>query len=731
MAGNPFLQRRPSVLNFPGGFHWYTYIYLINIPGLVKNLHKTLFLVCFLLAALHLSAGINVNKAPVVEGMMQKYHCCPRPLDDQFCRDVLSNFIDGMDAMHLYFTAEDIKTLSDLSALKSQINGTGNTFLNTTITLYKQRLEKADSTLTSILQKPFDLTVDENIDFSADTSSWALNNKELHDRWFKYLKYETLHRLSDLKYYDSTATNDYVLKQQRGELVIVRKTEERHIRRVLDDPAGYETYMGSLFCNAITTAYDPHSEYFPQVLKENFIGELSGNNYSFGFELGENDKGDVEIARLMPGSPAWKCGQLNQNDVLLQLQWQDKPVVDLAGASADEVGELLISENHKRLTLTVHKANGMRVTVTLEKARIQSDDDFVKSYVLDGPKKVGYILLPGFYSEWEASGGSSCANDVAKEVVKLKTQNIDALIIDLRNNGGGSLDEALQLAGIFIDEGTLGFSKEKNERPHALKNPNRGTIYDGPIAILVNGGSASASEFLAAALQDYNRAIIIGSPTFGKATFQEVLPADTAINLDKMKPADFDNGKFDYVKITTGRFYRPTGKTHQMTGVQPDIALPDLYDNLLERESTLKNALLPDSIKRAVIFNPLPPLPIRELKTKSTARISASDGFRLVTTANKFYVGLDRARHHTIPLKFDSFMALGDKYNGESARLNRELQQDSVRTFKAENHGGDVKRLALGGYESEQNERFLKFMMHDIYINEAFLILADYISLKR
>ncbi len=696
-----------------------------------KILSRTFLLALTFLSTLWLLGGNGENKAPVVEVMMQKYHCCPRPLDDQFCRDVLNGFLTDMDEMHLYFTAEDIKRLSDLAIVKAQIDGTGNTFLNTAVTLYKERLEQADSTLIAILQKPFDLTKDESIDFEADSSSWAQNDKELNDRWLKYLKYETLHRLSDLKYYDSTATNDYILNRQRGELIVVRKTEERRIKRVLDDPAGFETYMGSLFCNAITTSYDPHSEYFPPVLKENFIGEMNGNNYSFGFELGENDKGDVEIDRLMPGSPAWKCGQLNEKDVLLQLQWQDRPAVDLAGASADEVGEMLTSENHKRLALTVHKADGMRVTVTLEKAQIQTDDDFVKSYVLDGPKKVGYILLPAFYSEWEASAGSSCANDVAKEVVRLKAQHIDALIIDLRNNGGGSMDEAIQLAGIFIDGGTLGFSKEKNAPPQPLKDPKRGTIYDGPIAVLVNGGSASASEFLAAALQDYNRAIIIGSPTFGKATFQEVLPADTSINLDKMKPADFNNNKYDYVKVTTGRFYRPTGKTHQMTGVQPDITLPDLYDGLLERESTLKHALLPDSIKRAAIFNPLQPLPVSELKIKSAVRVSASNGFRLVDKAHKFYVEMDRAKHQTIPLKFDAFMELGDKYNGESARLARELQQDSVRSFKAENHGSDVKRMALGGYESEQNERFLKFMMHDIYINEAFLILADYISLKR
>lgn len=698
---------------------------------MAKHFYSLQLILCLSLFYQGLRAGNTVNKAPLVEGMMQKYHCCPRPLDDRFCRDVLYNFIGDLDAMHLYFTAADINKLSDLAAVKAQIRGTNLNFLNTAVTLYKQRLEKADSTLISILQKPFDLTIDENIDFSADTSSWAANDNELRARWQKYLKYETLHRLSDIKYYDSTATSDYILKQQRGQLIIVRKTEERRIKKVLDDPAGYENYVGTLFCNAITTAYDPHSEYFPPAQKENFIGELNGNNYSFGFELGENDKGDVEIARLVPGSPAWKCGQLNQNDVLLQLQWQDKPVVDLAGASADEVGELLTSENHKRLSLTVHKADGMRVTVTLEKAQIQSDEDFVKSYVLDGPKKIGYILLPGFYSEWEASEGSSCANDVAKEVVKLKKLNIDALIIDLRNNGGGSLDEALQLAGIFIDEGTLGFSKARNERPHALKDPNRGTIYDGPMAVLVNGGSASASEFLAAALQDYNRAIIVGSPTFGKATFQEVLPADTTLDFAKMKAADFNNSKYDYVKVTTGRFYRPTGKTPQMTGVIPDISLPDLYDNLLERESMMKNALLPDTIKRAAIFNPLPPYPVKDLAAKSNARVSVSNGFKLVNLAHKFYMEMNDAKHQVIPLKFESFMALGEKYNGESARVADNLEQDSIRSFKAKNHGGDIARMALGGYEAEQNERFLNFMMHDIYINEAFLILADYISLKR
>jgi len=248
---------------------------------------------------------------------------------------------------------------------------------------------------------------------------------------------------------------------------------------------------------------------------------------------------------------------------------------------------------------------------------------------------------------------------------------------------------------------------------------------------LVNGLSASAAEFTTAALQDYNRAIIVGSPTFGKATFQEILPCDTTINLEKTSPDALNKNKYDYIKLTTGKFYRVTGKSHQVEGVQPDIKLPDWFEALEERESSLKHALPADSVKKALYFEQLKPLPIADLASKSKNRTKASHAFGLIQKTSDLFREISTLKTVAIPLSFDPFLGYSKKYNTGGMSLYKQMMQDSTRSFKAENFGADKDRMAMGGYEADINTRTLSGIMHDIYINESFLILADYIKLSK
>ena len=264
-----------------------------------------------------------------------------------------------------------------------------------------------------------------------------------------------------------------------------------------------------------------------------------------------------------------------------------------------------------RLVLKFRKKDGTTRIVLLRKEKIENEENIVKGFVLKGEKKIGYILLPAFYTEWENESGSSCANDVAKEIVKLKKENIDGLILDVRYNGGGSLGEAMEMIGIFVDEGPLMGQKQKAEKVIYLKDPNRGTIYNGPMALMVNGQSASASEILAASLQDYNRALIVGSNTYGKATMQQMMLLDTMTN----RPTQIGNAK-DIVKITTGKLYRLSGETAQMNGVSPDIVLPDAFDGLDYREKFSSFALPADKVAKNAYYKPLAALPVNELPEK-------------------------------------------------------------------------------------------------------------------
>ena len=450
---------------------------------------------------------------------------------------------------------------------------------------------------------------------------------------------------------------------------------------------------------------------------------MSTEALSFGLALDENEKGQIVINDLTPGGPAWKSGDINEGDELLSLQWEGKEAVEMAGLSLEDAYEVLDQSINDRLVVKSKKSDGTVKIVFLRKEKLENEENIVKGFVLKGEKKIGYILLPAFYTQWENETGSSCADDVAKEIVKLKRENIDALILDIRYNGGGSLGEALQMAGIFIDEGPLMGQKQKDGKVIYLKDPNRGTIYNGPMALMVNAQSASASEILAAALQDYNRAVVIGSNTFGKATMQQMMVLDTLTN----KPGNIGKSK-DIVKITTGKLYRLNGGTAQLNGVTPDIVLPDAYDGVDYREKFFSFALASDMVTKNAFYRPLTALPVSELAKKSSDRISDSKEFNAIknmVTAMRSR----RAKTETIPLNQEGF----EQWAGQ-----RELEMDiiegqasSAGKFTADNHGLD-KALLTGnsGYAKEINKEWLLNVTEDIYIQEACSVLCDLIKLN-
>lgn len=424
----------------------------------------------------------------------------------------------------------------------------------------------------------------------------------------------------------------YKSRLQKKDSAIAKKKEaqllHRHIRKVLDHPSGYENYLAAIYCDVLANSFDPHTEYMPLEEKQDFDASLGTEGYYFGFSLEENENGDTEIGRLMPGSPAWKSGDLNKGDVITKIGWEGKEQVEVAGIEPDELSELLDGSNTDKLQITVRKANGIEKTTSLIKEKIDNEENNVKGYVLKGPESIGYIYLPDFYTGHEGSNGS-CANDVAKEIVKLKKENIRGLILDVRYNGGGSLQEALDMAGIFIDAGPLSMIREKSGKIISLKDMNRGTIYDGPMTLLVNSQSASASELLGAVLQDYNRAVVVGSTTFGKGSAQVIFPVDTS-NL----PLASRNTEYGFVKITISKFYRVNGRTTQHAGVTPDVALPDIFDGMNYHEAALPAALPSDTIKKNAYYTPLLQLPLGSIVEKSDARVNHNKKFQLIRKYN-------------------------------------------------------------------------------------------------
>lgn len=682
-------------------------------------------LLCLLLSN-NLRAQVAKNEAILLRHTLEKNHYSPRNIDDQLSREVFVKFLKTLDRNGLYFLASDYKEFSAYeTSIDDELKGKSWGFLPLVTERYKQRLLNADKTITSILEKPFDYTTSEIIKFpEEDSLGFAADEKAYQQQWTKYLKYKTLWKLVSL-YQDSSVTDQLILSKEATIRQKVKLIQKRKIKRILENPNGYENYIASMFFGSITYCFDPHSVYMSKTDWENFESSLSKEAFSFGMDLDENEAGDVYIARLVPGGPAWKSNELHKDDILTELKWEGKEAIDLTGAESDEVETILESSNSVKLEITVRTAGGMQKTVSLVKEKIREEDNIVKSYILNGDKKIGYISLPGFYSEWENMSPLGCSNDVAKEIIKLKEEKIDGLILDIRYNGGGSLIEGLNLAGIFINEGPLFMMQSRDKKPYVMKDMNRGTVYDGPLVLMVNGQSASASEVLASTLQDYNRALIVGSTTYGKATGQIVIPMDSTIN-----PYDLEKTglKSDYgvSTVTVKKLYRITGKSAQLKGVSPDIHLPDIYEVLKFTEKFYKTALPSDSVSKKVVYSPLNPLPVKSLSEKSRTRINNNPDFQLL---KKLIASQEKIQKeiNVVSLNFTQFKnkTLASYKEWELLEKNG-FGKSSV--YTVENTSYDKEVMNLDSYTKEINDVLIDNIKEDIYIQESFHILTDLIN---
>ncbi len=666
------------------------------------------------------------QKAILLKRTIELNHLAPRPVDDSFSVAVFRSIINAADARRLLFTETEFNALQAFSSLlDDELRGGDWRFLDLFSATYKKAIQRADSIIARHTAKPFDFTVSETVSSSKKGSFlFAQDVPALAARWMRNMKYRALTKMFDEVAADSTGNTSLKKVIDRSEAKTrewLKKIETRLLKKITDEGIG--NYTANLYLNAVATGFDPHTNYFSPLDSREFRESVSAEALSLGLVLDETEKGQIVIDLLSPGGPAWKSGDLNKGDILLSVLWEGKETADITAATLEEAYEELDNPAGEKVILKVQKADGSVKQVMLRKEKIENEENIVKGFVLSGEKKIGYILLPGFYTDWDSEGGSGCANDVAKEIVKLKKENIDGLILDVRHNGGGSLGEALDMLGIFIDEGPLVGIQSKEPKITFLKDANRGTIYNGPMVLLVNGQSASASELLAATLQDYNRAVIVGSATFGKATMQRVYALDTIGKNDKATATPVES-----VKITGGKLYRVTGETAQRNGVIPDVLLPDAFDALEYRENSYPNPLGNETVAKNNYYKPLAPLPVAGLASKSASRINADQNFNDI----KKILAMMSARlkgTEKISVRWDEF----EKWARQQEKESDVLKGDGLasgKSFTADNHSLDKALLVNNDFAKEINTSWLKDIGGDIYIQEAFLILCDLIKLR-
>ncbi len=478
----------------------------------------------------------------------------------------------------------------------------------------------------------------------------------------------------------------------------------------------------SVYFNAITGIYDPHTEFFPPKDKANFDIGMSGQLEGIGAQLQEKD-GYIKVSSIVPGSASYKQGQLKTGDIILKVGQGASDPVDVVDMRLEDVVVLVRGKKGTEVRLTVKKPDASIVVIPIIRDIVLIEETYAQSAIIKGKKNIGYIKLPSFYADFSGKGGRSCSQDVKKEIEKLKAENVDGIILDLRYNGGGSLPDVVDMAGLFIDKGPIVQVKQKTGLPQVLDDKNSSTVYDGPLVVMINSNSASASEIMAAAIQDYKRGVIVGtSPSsFGKGTVQRFF------DLDDYLPAQYSDIKpLGSVKVTTQKFYRINGDATQLKGVIPDIVLPDPYYLLDQGEKEQDYPMAWDEIAPAKYETLKANYSLDKVKAGSLERVKNNSGFALLNEQAK---RLKKRKDETmISLNFDKYLAEQKLYKEESKKLDvldKEIEGVEVITLKS-----DMEKINADTLKANKTKDWYKLIKKDIYLNETVAIIDEMSSVQ-
>ncbi|GGB80911.1 tail-specific protease [Flavobacterium suaedae] len=651
-----------------------------------------------------------------MNSVLQSEHVQPKPVDDSLSVYVFNTVITALDKYRTILVEEDYTKLSvHKYKIDDYINNNQCAFLNDFITTYKTALNRSKTSIEEITASALPLSLNDSIRYSKKAFPF---NKDVETNK-KFIRKKIIHDI--LEDIAKQSKNKDSLKVKLTELAPAsqEKIKEAALCRInglLEPSEGFENSMYNQFFSAFCSYFDPHSTYFNYNEKASFMSTVSNENYSLGIYVSLNEKEEVVVEEIVPGGPAYKTSKIDKGDQLLKLAANDSEYT-VTCASMEAINDVVFSDSYKDVTLTLRKKDGTVYSVALQKQIMQAYDHSVYSYIIgDNESPIGYIKIPSFYSGADRNGIKGCASDVAKEIVKLKEKNIKGLIVDLQYNGGGSIDEVISLAGMFINYGPVTVISGKSDYKNIVKDYNRGMLYKGPMVVLVNEFSASASEFFAGTMQDYNRAVIVGSTTLGKASMQAIVPLHEGRENN------------DFIKVTIDKFYRVTGKSNQYIGIVPDVKLPTFYNYLKQRESDMPNAFKNDSLDIHLKYTPLSNNYLKQAVTNSQHRI-ANDS--LFTAMDKINQSIEKVYHEDkkpVAINFDA--VFNDVHNNDS------LWEDVNTLFETDTKL-NVQQVANTNME-ELNDTFyksmdsykIKLIKNDPYIKEGYNIVTDLYNMQ-
>ncbi|RYD80496.1 MAG: PDZ domain-containing protein [Sphingobacteriales bacterium] len=662
--------------------------------------------------------------------LLEEGHYSPKKIDDNFSKDVFKKFIEDLDGDKNVLLQSDVDGFKKYETMiDDEVHGAPIESFYAVNTVYLKRQAEMPAIYKEILGKPFDFSVNESIDMDSKNRSFPKTESERKELLRKQMKYMVLERYVFAQ--DDREKNkgkkDFVVKAdstlEREAREQVSKQMDRYMATRKNRETNDENF--STFVNAITTTMDPHTTYFPPIDLRTFNESMRGSFFGIGAQLKDED-GKIKIASLVTGGPAWKGGELKENDEIIKVAEGNAAPVDVTGYSVTDAIKLIRgAKKGSEVRLTVKKVDGLTKVITLLRDDIKLDEVFAKSAVINGDKKIGYIYLPEFYADFDNKGGSSCAQDVAKELEKLKAENVEGVVLDLRGNGGGSLWDVVQMVGLFIENGPVVQVKGRGDKARVLDDPDKGAVlYNGPLTVLVDETSASASEIFAAAIQDYKRGIVIGSTsTYGKGTVQRNIPLNpqsenSLFNANKEAAEDLGT-----VKLTLQKFYRINGGATQLRGVEPDVVLPDRLEYLKFREKDNTNALVWDEIKDASYKKWNSTYSTDAVISSSIQDVNNSSTFGKIKT-NVEWLGKNYDRAYSLNL--DQFKkeqkALKDVFKQieEAYKLPKAMDLKSL--------AADAETINSSKEKTDRNKQWIKMRSEDIYIDESVKILTKMIE---
>lgn len=650
--------------------------------------------------------------------VLEQGHFDPKTIDDEFSVNVFDSYLTQLDPYKRYFYESDIKEFSKYqNDIDNQIKDYDLSFFNLTHSRLLERIEETKAMYQEVLSQPFNYDLEETFSSDYEKLDYVKNKKQMRERWRQQLKFSTIANYDDLLMLQEKGDDSEEMKSISELEVESRETTLKQLDELyefIDDRERKDWF--SVYVNAIVEEFDPHTFYFAPEDKDRFDVAMSGNFEGIGARLQKRLDGIV-VNEIISGGPAWRQNELEVGDQILKVRQENEPeAVNVVGMKLDDAIKFIKGPKGTKVTLSLKKVDGTMADVTITRDVVELEETYAKSStVIKEDKKFGVINLPKFYVDFTDYKKRNAASDIRLEIERLKKENIEGLVLDLRNNGGGSLQTVVDIVGLFIKEGPVVQVKTAGEPKEILRDKDRSIVWDGPLVILVNELSASASEILAAAMQDYKRAIVIGSKqTYGKGTVQNVL------DLNRMVRSN-SSGDMGALKFTTQKFYRINGGSTQLEGVKSDVIVPDRYSYIDIGEKDQNNPLPWDKIS-PVDYNIWDGyFDYESTIQKSTERMAVNEQLKLID-ANAQWVKQIRDREN-FSLNYNQYKEELKRNEEEALRFDKIGEYRNNLSFVSLPY--EIDLMSKDSVLKQKRDRWHETLAKDVYVEEAVNVLFD------